>query len=129
MIGNLIQRLCAHSIRTYAADEGPETRCRVREIDGQMRFEFMFVSPVLLIGDARRGWSDISGGSEQFLEWSESRDGPWNRLQFVDGARTEIFRGDGRYEYWALSIHPLAAKPSQYARLGVHRHARHRNFR
>lgn len=122
-----------HRTRIFRPGDGPETRAQARWISGTLRFEFIFISPVCLIGNARHGWSDVSGRSEQFIEWSDTGDpdGHWLRGQFEASDSPETLRADGRYEYRALSIHPLSgtgSKCSQYARLGVHTLKNHRNF-
>lgn len=121
----MIALLRPHRVRGFSGRE-PETACRARMVDGRLRFEFMFVTPVALIGTALDGWTDISGATEQFLEWSPDRV-TWERRQFETSH--EVLRADGQIEVWALSRHPLDATPAQYARLGVHYHRSHRNWR
>lgn len=117
--------LTPHRVRSFSGRE-PETACRARVVDGRLRFEFMFVTPVSLIGSALDGWTDISGATEQFLEWSPDKV-TWQRREFVDS--TEILRPDGQIEVWSLSRQTLDVTPAQFARLGVHYHPKHRNWR
>lgn len=124
----MIALLRPHRVRPFSGGE-PETACRARLLDGRLRFEFMFVAPVSLIGSALDGWSDISGSTEQFLEWSPDKV-TWQRRQFVESH--EVLRPDGQIEVWSMSRHPLdgqGAVPTQFARLGVHYHRQHRNWR
>ncbi len=119
--------LTPHRVRRFGAE--PETACRGVVVAGRLRFEFMFVTPIRLIGTPLDGWTDISGATEQFLEWSPDKV-TWQRRQF-DTSR-EVLRPDGKIEVWSLSRHPLdgpGAVPNQFARLGVHYHRRHRNWR
>lgn len=121
--------LRAHRVVGFERGREPETACRAVMAEGVLRFEFMFVTPVALIGTALDGWTDISGATEQFLEWSADKVS-WQRRQF-EGSR-EVLRADGKIEIWAMSAHPLdgpGAVRSQFARLGVHFHRRHRNWR
>lgn len=118
-----------HRVRGFATNCEPETACRGVVVDGRLRFEFMFVAPVALIGNPLDGWTDISGGTEQFLEWSADRL-TWHRRQFEEAR--EVLRPDGQIEMWCLSRHPLigeAAAHAQFGRLGVHYHRRHRNWK
>lgn len=119
--------LTPHRLRRLKVE--PETACQARMVDGRLRFEFMFVTPVMLIGNATDGWTDISGATEQFLEWSRDKI-IWHRREFV--ISREVLRPDGKIEVWSLSSQPLdgpASVPNQFARLGVHYHRRHRNWR
>ena len=126
VFADMMGLLTPHRIRGFSAGVEPETACRARMLDGLLRFEFMFASPVSLIGSALDGWTDVSGASEQFIEWSADRV-TWQRRQFVEWS--EILRPDGQIEVWSTSRHPLATTPAQFARLGVHYHRRHRNWR
>lgn len=121
--------LTPHRVRNFPAWLAPENRCEGVVVGGQMRFTFMFVSPVPLIGNPLDGWTDISGKTEQFLEWSP--DGiNWQRRQFVESK--EVSRPNGEIEIWSMCRHPLdgpGAARNQYARLGVHYHRRHRNWK
>lgn len=124
----MIGLLLPHRIRGFSGHE-PETACRARMVEGRLRFEFMFVTPLALIGSALNGWTDISGATEQFLEWSEDKV-TWRMREFVESR--EVMRPDGKIEVWSLSSQPLdgpGAVPTQFARLGVHYHRRHRNWR
>lgn len=119
--------LLPHRVRGFSGHE-PETACRARRVDGRLRFEFMFVTPLALIGSAPNGWTDISGATEQFLEWSEDQV-TWRQREFETSH--EVMRADGKIEVWSMSRHPLdgpGGKPRQFARLGVHFHRRHRNW-
>ncbi len=121
--------LMPHRVRSFAKGREPETACRAVVVDGRLRFEFMFVTPVSLIGSAVDGWTDISGATEQFLEWSKDRV-IWHRREFFTSR--EVMRPNGQIEVWSLSSHPLdgpGAVPSQFARLGVHYHRRQRNWK
>lgn len=124
----MIALLTPHRVRAFAGRE-PETACRARVVEGRLRFEFMFVTPVALIGSARHGWTDLSGATEQFLEWSADKV-TWRRGEFVESS--EVLRPDGTREVWCLASKPLdgpGAVPNQFGRLGVHYHRRHRNWR
>ena len=114
--------LTPHRVTGWPNGE-PETACRLRLVDGRVRFEFMFVSPVALIGNARDGWTDIAGATEQFLEWSPDRE-TWTQRDFETSH--EVARADGSTENWSISRHPVAGP--QFARLGVHYHKKHRNW-
>jgi len=124
----MMHLLMPHRVRRFASRE-PETCCRALLVGEELRFTFMFVTPVSLIGTPLAGWSDVSGASEQFVEWSADQV-TWQRRQFVEAR--EVLRPNGDIEVWCLSRHPLvgpAAVPTQYARLGVHLSRRHRNWR
>jgi hypothetical protein len=98
-------------------------------VAGQLRFAFMFVSPVALIGNPLDGWTDISGRTEQVLEWSP--DGQtWQRRQFTESR--SVMRADGQIEVWSISRRPLdgpAAARNQFARLGIHYHRKRQNWK
>lgn len=121
--------LMPHRVRHLRPDAGPETHCEAVVVAGQLRFSFMFVSPVALIGNPLDGWTDISGRTEQFLEWSP--DGQtWQRRQFTESR--EVMRADGTIEVWSISRHPLdgpAAARNQYARLGIQSPAKSQNWK
>jgi hypothetical protein len=116
--------LTPHRVKAFPGGVEPETAYRVRERNGRVQFEFMFVSPVVLFGTAESGWTDVCGATEQFLEWSS--DGQtWQRRQFQTG--TETLRRNGDREIWSISKH--TSPGPQYARLGVHFHKTHQNWK
>lgn len=125
----MIALLMPHRVRHLRPDAGPENRCEAVVVAGQLRFAFMFVTPLALIGNSLDGWTDISGRTEQFLEWSADGE-KWQRRQFTESR--EVMRADGQIEVWSISRQPLdgpAAARNQYARLGIHYHRMAQNWK
>lgn len=66
--------------------------------------EIGFTSPVMLAGDASRGWVDTSGRVRLWLEWSETLT-EWTTGMFIDCASTATPVAGG-YEYWSRCTMP-----------------------
>lgn len=86
----------------------PETRCRVVSDAGQKWFEFMWLSPEPVTGNAAAGWTDLGYYCQLRVDYSNDLVN-WSVGKFVDAPTPVIEREDGTREIWCRALNPVDA--------------------
>jgi len=87
----------------------PETRARVVSDAGQQWFEFMWVSPEPVLGNAAAGWTDLGYYCQLRVDYSNDLVN-WSPGKFVDAPVPLVERPDGTREIWCRALNPVNAQ-------------------